>query len=492
MLRRPTRAAMTKGSGIPLPSWARRPAGAVATVALFVLAALFLLALVRPWRTLEFSTWPSGYEAGRIARNLSLGLGYSSPFMALSGDDFLSSDPRSTSNVGTASPAIQDPAQGRWPTAWITPPYVLMWYLPFALFGAYSVAAAAAFQAFQVGLMGLALWLAWALVRRVQGPDAAALTLFLLALYPSTWYFAIEDTHGTALFVVILLASLLTLDRMCAAGADGGGGLGVRIGHGLIVGLGLLTEPSSLLFYAWLELWAARRLWRASRRAALLFLATTAVACLAVLGPWFARNLAVLHAPVVFKSNLPMELYYGNNTESSDNAFMAHIHRFPAWTESERLRLLEIGEPAYARLCLDRALDFIKANPGTTMLLSLRRIIYYWSINPNLIQPWRPLLTLIFVLVLGLWLFTTAALGRRRLDRLDHACIGFFVLFPVAYYATQFMLYRYRYPVEVLLLMAAASSVTRAFEAGIFRRDAFSAAGAILPGEASPGPPGAR
>ena len=97
------------------------------------------------------------------------------------------------------------------------------------------------------------------------------------------------------------------------------------------------------------------------------------MACLAVLGPWFARNLAVLHAPVLFKSNLPTELYYGNDSESSDDAFLAHVHRFPAWTEDERLRLLEIGEPAYARLCLGRAVDFMKANPGTTMVLSLRK-----------------------------------------------------------------------------------------------------------------------
>jgi len=168
------------------------------------------------------------------------------------------------------------------------------------------------------------------------------------------------------------------------------------------------------------------------------------------------------------------------------------VHRFPAWTEDERLRLLEIGEPAYARLCLGRAVDFMKANPGTTMVLSLRRIIYYWSFNPNRVQPWRPLLTLIFLLVLGLWLVTAAALGRRRLRWLDHACVGFFVLFPIAYYATQFMLYRYRYPVEVLLLLAAASSVTRAFEDGIFRPDAFRAAGATPPAESRPGPAAVR
>jgi hypothetical protein len=484
MLRRPDRVAMKRSSLEILSRWAGRPAGAAVIVTLFAGAALLLLVLLRPWQTLEFSTWPSGYEAGRIARNLNNGLGYMSPFVALQGDDFLSSEPRGNSRAGTAHPEVQDATAGQWPTAWITPPYVLMWYLPFLLFGSYTVAAAAAFQVVQVGLIGTALVLAWALVRRVHGPEAAALALLFLALYPSTWYFAIEDTHGTALFVVLLLASLVTLGRVFDQNPVAGraGRHGAVIGHGLSVALALLTEPSSLLFYVWLEGWAAWRLRRGAPRAARRLLLATALSCIAVLGPWLMRNVASLRTPVLFKSNMPMELFYGNNAEAGEDALVAHIHRFPAWSEEERLRLLQIGEPAYARLCLERALGFMKANPLATLILSVRRCVYYWSFNPDRVQPWRPLLTLIFNLMLGLWLFTTATLGWRRLDWLDRACIGFFALFPIAYYATQFMIYRYRYPVEVLLLIAAASALTRAVRV----------AGATLPAEPSSGPAAVR
>jgi len=79
MLRRPDRVAMIVPSRFPLPPWVRRPAGAAAIVALFVGAALLLMGVVRPWQTLEFSTWPSGYEAGRISRKLNNGLGYMLP-----------------------------------------------------------------------------------------------------------------------------------------------------------------------------------------------------------------------------------------------------------------------------------------------------------------------------------------------------------------------------------------------------------------------------
>lgn len=483
---------MTTRTGLPLPPWARRPSGAGAIVASFLLAALLLLGHLRPWRTLEFSTWPSGYEAGRIARNLDAGLGYMSPFVALPGDNFLSSEPGSP-HAGTARPAIQNAAPGDWPTAWITPPYVLLWYLPFHLFGAYTAAAAAAYQIVQVALIGFALGLAWVLVRRVHGPDAATWALIFLVLYPSTWYFALEDTHGTALFVVLLLLSLVTLGRLFEPDA----GTGARVTHGLSVALAVLTEPSSLLFFAWLEGWAAWRLRRGSRQSARRLLTATALSCVAVLGPWLGRNLADLRAPVLLKSNLSMELFYGNNPEAGEDAFVAHVHRFPAWSEEERLRLLEIGEPAYARLCFERAVGFMESSPLATLVLSVRRFIYYWSFNPDRVLPWRPLLTLIFNLVLGLWLFSTASLGRRRLVWLDHACIAFFALFPIAYYATQFMIYRYRYPLEVLLLIAAAASMTRALDGGspdgaAPGSRAVSAAGEILPAARRTGPEPAR
>src|SRR5262245_25614980 len=285
MLRRPERAPMTTPSFPGLPSWLRRPAAAGAIVALFVLGALLLLGILRPWGTLEFSTWPSGYEAGRIARNLHDGWGYMSPFVALPGDDFLSSEPESP-HAGTQNPEIQHPVPGQWPTAWITPPYVLMWSLPFLLFGPYTAVAAAAFQVLQVGLIGLALWLAYALVRRVHGPDTALLALLFLALYPSTWSFALEDSHGTALFVVLLLAALLPAGRIRE-----GGGTALLAAHGFVVALALLTEPSSLLFFAWLEGWIALRLRRVRRGAAVRMLATSALACAVVLGPWLARNM---------------------------------------------------------------------------------------------------------------------------------------------------------------------------------------------------------
>jgi hypothetical protein len=431
-----------------------RPQIPAVVLAVFCFGALALLPIAHPWSTLSYSTWPSGFEAGRIARNLRAGLGYASPFIALPGDNFLAGEP-GDDEPGTAAPAIQEPVPGRWPTAWVTPLYVLMWYVPFVLFGTYTTASAVSFQVFQVLLMTLALGLAWRLVRDRFGPRAATVSLVFLVLYPSTWYFAVKDTQGTVLFVVFLFASLVTLASVLEGGVRA-----ARIAHGGAVAFGILVEPSSLLFYAWLEIWAARRL-RRSGRSGLGFLATTALCGMAILGPWFVRNLVALKAPIPIKSNLAMEIYYGNNPDAAWDMYKAHVRRFPAWNEAERLKVLEMGEPAYAHLSLERVFEFVRARPLVALRLPLQRLIYFWSYNPYRVTPWRPLWTTVFHAALALWIFAMVTLGRTRLGWFDQACAGFFLLFPIAYYATQFMIYRYRYPLEALLLIAAGAGIAR-------------------------------
>jgi hypothetical protein len=424
-------------------------------IAFFVVGAFGLMRIDPSWDTLSYTTWQTGWEQARIARNLVRGLGYASPFLALPGDNFLSDAPESEF-PGIASPALQDARPGSLPTAWVTPPYVLLWVGAFVLFGVYTPAAAAAFQGLEIVLMAGALWMAWRLVARLRGPRTALLALALLVFYPSTWWFAIGDTHGEALYLVFLIGSLFALERV-VAGARGGW---LPL-HALAVALAILTEPVSLFFYLWLELWVAFRVLPAvsgDPRRGRRLLAASAIACVLVIGPWFARNLVVLGAPIPFKSNLPMELYYGNNDESAWDMHRAHVRRFPAWNEEERLRLLAVGEPEYGRECLLRAAMFLHEHPLTVARLTVQRVSYVWSYNPFRTTVWRPLLTLLFHLALGLWIAALLLLGRSGRDWFDRACIGFLLLFPVLYYVTHFMIYRYRYPLEAVLLMATASA----------------------------------
>ena len=420
----------------------------------FALGATALTILLKPWESLAWSTWPSGYEAARIARNLGAGAGYASPFLAFPGDNFLS-DPPESDDPGIAAPAPQPPGT-KVPTAWVTPPYVLLWWLTFSLFGVYTPAAVTAFQVLQVGLMTGALAIGWRLVARLRGETTGLLALALLVLYPSSWYFAVGDTHGTALFLVWVLVSIFALERVVAKAPGPWAAV-----HGVCVALAVLTEPVSLFFYLWLEIWAGVRLlrrepgeaaWRGGR-----LLVAAGAALLLIVAPWGVRNLLVLKAPVPFKSNLPMEIFYGNNVDSAWNLHTGHTRRFPAWNEEERLRLLAVGEPEYGRQCLLQAAMFLHEHPLSVVRLTAQRVTYFWSYNPFRTTTWRPLLTLLFHLPLGVWL-TALLLRPREADWFDRVCLGFFLLFPLLYYATHLMIYRYRFPLEAILLLAAASA----------------------------------
>jgi hypothetical protein len=422
-------------------------------VAGFALAATALLFFLKPGASLEYSTWPTGFEAGRIARNLHAGLGYASPFLALPGDNFLTDSP-DNDNPGTWHPLVQQVRPGDAPTAWVTPPYVVMWWAVFAAFGVYTSGSVAAFQILQVLLMAVAVAVAWNLVHRLRGERTALLALILLLAYPSTWYFAIGDTHGTALFLALLMLSLASLERALA------GARFAEAAFGASAALAVLTEPASLFFYLWLLPWAAVKVVRlgpsGGARGRRLLLAAAGAAAL-FWGPWLLRNLLVLRAPVPLKSNLPMELYYGNNPDAASDLHRAHIARFPGWNEEERLRLLAVGEPAYAHECLLRFAIFLHERPLTVARLTLQRVTYFWSYNPFRTTAWRPALTLLFHLALGVWLCAMLLGGRAGLDWFDRACFGFFVLFPLVYYVTHLMIYRYRYPLEAILLLATAS-----------------------------------
>jgi len=47
---------------------------------------LVLFFVIKPWKDVGENSWRCGFEAGRIARNILSGYGYSSPFIYFKGD----------------------------------------------------------------------------------------------------------------------------------------------------------------------------------------------------------------------------------------------------------------------------------------------------------------------------------------------------------------------------------------------------------------------
>ena len=421
-------------------------------LALFLLGNATFLAVNRPWQELEKSNWPCGYEAGRIASHLLRGAGYTSPFALLSGEDL----PVAPAGKGQETPLP--------PTSWMTPPYVFLWALCFAVFGVYAPSAWAAFLVLQTLIMAGAVWVFRDWVRSTSSTRAADLAGTALLLYPPVWRQAAWDTHGTALFLLFTALALVVYQK-AAEGRRHLAFLG-----GLAAGLAILAEPASLLFFAGC---ASSILWSKCRsrndsakrfRRLLAWLFTGA--CVAVI-PWGVRNAAAFQAPVFLKSNFAMEFHYGNNQEALQDIMGAHARRFAGTSEMERARLLRMGEAEYGRWCWRAGFSFVREQPGAFASLCFRRVYYFWGFQPykDATNPFRRGLNVLFIGVLAGWAAGWAVSRRGKPDQAAAVSLLFLAAYPVAYYFTHFTEVRYRFPVEVMAVIGMVTTLTAAWEA---------------------------
>jgi hypothetical protein len=450
---------------------------------LFCLGNLALGLWLRPWHELEQVTFTCGFESGRIARNLLLGKGYGSPFVLLPEDKqpkpplFLAAplhpssgdtDSSPKDNSGLLPPSAppryltaSDPVP---PSAWKTPPTVYLWWICFRLGGLYTVTAWVIYIILQILFVGAAIILFWAAIRRACSPVAAGVAVVLLVAYPPLWRDTIFDTHGIGLFLLLLAISWYAVIRMLDSGSLGWAWLSAGAGAAAV-----LTLPAAFLFYLFLwpyTAWTLRARSRqkrvgaatpaASRLHPAAWLGVVAACCLALWAPWMIRNAAVLGEPVLFSSNLAMELRFGNSEATARHQYLGHIAHHPIFNELERRQLLTMGEMEYAHLSWREFRAFLQERPRTFLRLVAERVLFFWTWHRHKSNPLRPLLAM--VLLFFLFLALICYILVRRTARapgcmwLERAALGFLALFPLIYYLTHFFDYRYRLPVEFILV----------------------------------------
>ncbi len=227
------------------------------------------------------------------------------------------------------------------------------------------------------------------------------------------------------------------------------------IGLGLLWGLALLAGPALVLvFAAMLAVWAVARRsgdGRIGARAVLTAICGVAIVVL----PWIVRNHVRLGGVFWVRSNLGLELAVSNNrlaapTQAGNAAEWGRIPH-PFSSDSERRRVVELGELAYNRVKLSEALDWIRHNPGRFAGLTAVRALRFWFPAAN-----RPSQNYAY------WgLVLAAILGLYRAWRLRTAIAVWVAIawacYPLMYYFIQADP-RYPYPLHwTFLLMAACA-----------------------------------
>lgn len=369
--------------------------------------------------------WHFGYEAGRIARSIVQGRGFSSPLFGDTG-----------------------------PTAWMTPVYPYLVAGVFKLFGIYTKASAVVLLSLNALMSALVCILAFRIARVSFGDRVAKWSGWAWAFCPYAIYFPVERIWETWLATLLLcVLFLITLN------------LGDEnkfrnwVVFGLLWGLAALTSPALLSVLPFLAGWV---IYRRQRRGQPWFTANlvAAIAFIAVLSPWFIRNYEVFDRVVPFRDNMGIVLRLGTRGNTS---YWGPYELGPWHNEQEWNEFKQLGELAYFDKKKQQALEFIRAHPAWYVWTSFRRALFlwtgYWSLDRDYLkqEPLDPP-NILFCTTLTV----LALLGLRRALRAD--CAGalpyalVLVSFPLIYYITSPEVY-YRRPIDPFLVILAVAAV---------------------------------
>jgi len=375
-----------------------------------------------------FDPWLYGFEMGTIARSLTHGLGYSSPFSMF---------------VGTTGP-----------TAWVPPLYPLLISAVIKLFGDFSATSVLLLMGLNCALSALTCIPIYLAAEATLGKRVAWLSAWAWALIPyfNRWHTWIWDVNLSAL--------LMTTTIWLAIRAAEDSSWRSELQLGIVCGLAALSNPTLLIFLPVSLLWIicrhedhaqpASTSSARTRQTVRLIAAVFAMIAISTM-PWIVRNRLAFGQWVFLRTNFGTEFYLTNQHALTPAQW---ITRHPSlnWNEGHDYRVM--GELAYNHDRMRRATRYIHDYPSEFASVSMRRALAFWSGSiPTVFSDdafWR------FRLYVPLSLLGLAGmaimLARKRTGAMLY--LGLLVLYPAVYYVT-YPVPRQRHAIEPILLILA-------------------------------------
>ena len=372
---------------------------------------------------------PFGFELGRVARAIAAGEGFSSP--------------------------LRDMDTG--PTAWFTPIYPYFVAGIFKLWGIYSEMSRVIIATLNCAFAALTIVPIHGIAKRSFGEGVAIGASWVWVFLPTALYFPIAwiwDTALTALIFMLIFWATLAL--------RGTRTIRPWAGYGALWVVGGLINPSILSLFPFFLGWLV---WNERKEAAPWVKHAAAVLLLFTIGlaPWTIRNYRVFGKFIVLRSNFGLELWLGNNPNVIDGlSQLSHPNDNPEEAE----KYIRMGEIAYMAEKEHEAFTFMRTHPRDTLNYTFHRFVNIWlSQTDNLLDVWssaslyrKALMTFNSLLSL---LSLLGVLYARRARHPDAAPYGMVLLiFPLVFYLTHSSP-RYRFPMDPIILILAASTLAR-------------------------------
>jgi hypothetical protein len=359
------------------------------------------------------------------------------------------------------------------------------WLIALALQFAQPVLAYGLLQA----VLGIVtVWLLYLLAKALAGWRVAMLAGWVAALYPSH-VLLVGQPHSTVLHACCLLAVLLACWHVLQRPT-----VGVALVAGGLVGVFALGRPQIVVLvpiiagWLWVNRLRGWSLWRVS--------IVLALATIVVILPWCIRNSILLGRPVYVSTNGGVTFWNGNNPFTTGSAHDVYADKLAAYRGIVRDPSLpdvyQHPEPypfppeieaqlaTVSELQLDRSfyragLDWIRQNPSAWLELEVQKLASFWWFRPNLgsnplyQDAWTSLYRIQYVPLLVLTLIGLAISAPQwRRYSLLYAVMVLYTLVHLAYN----VLTRYRWEIELLMILFAALAVSSLWDWVVSRRAA--------------------
>lgn len=347
---------------------------------------------------------------------------------------------------------------------------------------------ALAYGLFQAVLGTLTVWLLYLLAKAVAGWRVAMLAGWVAALYPSH-VLLVGQPHSTVLHACCLLAILVACWHVLQRPT-----VGMAFLAGGLVGVFALGRPQIVVFvpiivgWLWVNRVRGWSLWRVS--------ITLALATVLVILPWCIRNSLLFGRPVFISTNGGVTFWNGNNPFTTGSAHDVYADKLAAYRGVVRDpslpdvyqhpepypfppeiegQLATISELQLDRTAYRAGLDFIRQYPTEWLKLEMQKLVSFWWFRPNLgsnplyQDTWTSLYRIQYVPLLVLTLIGLAISAPQwRRYSLLYAVLVLYTLVHLAFN----VLTRYRWEIELLMILFAALAVSAIWDQVVSRRAA--------------------
>lgn len=292
-------------------------------------------------------------EYGVIARNILNGDGYSYTWITTVGEKITL------------------------PTAYMPPGQVFIDVLSLAIFGDSSAGVVGVFIV-NVILGVCSVYLIGKITTELFSQSVTRVTLWVAALYPPFVY--ATTSFGVTSAVIFINALILYTVILLTKTGQTKYGLYAGIGFGV---LHLFRGEAPLIFIVTIIV-----LLYHYRKTLLPKIAIMTLTTLAIIAPWTIRNVIVFERFIPISSNAGLNFWRGNNALSAGDAWTDY--GAPIWSTDELWAKAEpyldsgiVFDKMYSTIYFNDALTWIKDNPIDAALLSCKKALIFWTIDPS-------------------------------------------------------------------------------------------------------------